>query len=49
MYETKEFLSKKFETKDIEETFYMIGIEIFCDRLHRLLGLSQKKPISIKF
>lgn len=30
--ETKRFLSNNFEMKDMGETYYMIGIEIFCDR-----------------
>jgi len=38
--ETKMFLSNKFEMKDMGETYYVIGIEIFCDRSQELLGLS---------
>jgi len=46
--ETKKFLSNSFKMKDIGETYYVIGIEIFCDRSQGLLGLSQKTYI-IKF
>ena len=44
--ETKKFLSNNFEMKDMGETYYVIGIEIFCDRSQRLLGLSQKAYIN---
>uniref|UniRef100_A0A2N9IH71 Integrase catalytic domain-containing protein n=1 Tax=Fagus sylvatica TaxID=28930 RepID=A0A2N9IH71_FAGSY len=40
--ETKRFLSMNFEMKDMGEATYVIGIEIFRDRSHGLLGLSQK-------
>ena len=30
--ETKRFLSNNFEMKDMGETYYVIGIEIFHDR-----------------
>jgi len=30
--ETKKFLSNNFEREDMGETYYVIGIEIFCDR-----------------
>lgn len=43
--ETKEFLSKNFEMKDMGEASYVIGIEIFRDRSQGLLGLSQKNYI----
>jgi len=43
--ETKRFLSNNFEIKDIGETYYMIGKEIFRDRSQRLFGLSQKTYI----
>lgn len=45
-YMIKKFLSKIFEIKDIDETFYVIGIEIFRDRSQGLVGLSQKVYIS---
>ncbi|KAL0533145.1 hypothetical protein IC582_030360 [Cucumis melo] len=44
--QTKEFLSKNFEMKDMSEASYVIGIEIFRDRTHGLLGLSQKAYIN---
>ena len=31
-YETKDYLSKNFEMKDMGDASYVIGIEIFCDR-----------------
>ena len=40
LHETKKFLSKNFEMKDMDEVTYAIGIEIFQDRSHGLLGLS---------
>ena len=43
---TKKFLSNNFEMKDMGETYYVIGIEIFCDRSQGLLGLSQKTYIN---
>ncbi|KAA0033349.1 Retrovirus-related Pol polyprotein from transposon TNT 1-94 [Cucumis melo var. makuwa] len=44
--QTKEFLSKNFEMKDMGEASYVIKIEIFRDRAHGLLGLSQKAYIN---
>ena len=44
--ETKNFLSKSFEMKDMGEATYVIGIEIFRNRSQGLLGLSQKAYIS---
>ncbi|KAL0553776.1 hypothetical protein IC582_007680 [Cucumis melo] len=44
--QTKEFLFKNFEMKDMGEASYVIGIEIFRDRTHGLLGLSQKAYIN---
>jgi len=40
--EIKKFLSNNFEMKDMVETYYVIGIEIFSDRSQGLLVLSQK-------
>ena len=48
LHETKKFLSKNFEVKDMGEVSYVIGIEIFYNRSQGLLGLSQKVYISIK-
>ena len=39
---TKNFFAKNFEMKDMGESSYMIGIEIFHDRSHGVLGLSHK-------
>jgi len=44
--ETKKFLSNNFEMKDMGETYYVIGIEIFHDRSQGLLDLSQKAYIN---
>ena len=40
LHETKKFLSKNFEMKDMGKATYVIGIEIFYDRSQGLLGLS---------
>ena len=48
LYETKKFFFKNFEMKDMGETSYVIGIEIFHDRSQGLLGCL-KKHILIKF
>ena len=45
LHETKKFLSKNFEMKDMDKTTYVIGIEIFRDRLRGILWLSQKAYI----
>uniref|UniRef100_A0A2N9HCS5 Integrase catalytic domain-containing protein n=1 Tax=Fagus sylvatica TaxID=28930 RepID=A0A2N9HCS5_FAGSY len=45
LHETKKFLSKNFEMKDMDEATYVIGIEIFRDRSRGILGLSQKAYI----
>jgi len=37
--ETKRFLSNNFEMKDMGKAYYVIEIEIFCDRSQGLLGL----------
>jgi Reverse transcriptase (RNA-dependent DNA polymerase) len=42
LHQTKKFLSKNFDMKDMGEANCVIGIEIFCDRSQGLLGLSQK-------
>jgi len=44
--ETKKILSNNFEMKDMGEAYYVIGIEIFCDRSQGLVGLSQKAYIN---
>ncbi|KAH9671264.1 hypothetical protein KPL70_017295 [Citrus sinensis] len=43
LHETKEFLSKNFEMKDMGEASYVIRIEIFLDRAQGLLKLSQQR------
>jgi Reverse transcriptase (RNA-dependent DNA polymerase) len=45
LFETKRFLSKKFDMKDLGEASYVIGIEIYRDRSRGMLGLSQKAYI----
>ena len=45
LYETKDFLSKNFEMRDMGEASYVIGISIFRKRSQGLLGLSQKAYI----
>lgn len=44
--ESKEFLSKNLQIKDVNEASYVIGIEIFQNRAQRLLELSQKTYIN---
>ena len=44
--ETKDLLSENFDTKDMGEAHYVIGIEIHRDRTLGILGLSQKSYIS---
>lgn len=38
--ETKGYLENNFDIKDLGETTFVIGIEIFRDRSRGLLGLS---------
>ena len=45
-HETKTFLSKHFEMKDMGDASYVLGIEITRDRPSGTLGLSQKAYIS---
>ena len=45
LHQTKKFLHKNFEMKDMCEATYVIGIEIFRDRSRGLLGLSKKAYI----
>ena len=49
LHETKKFLSKNFEMKDMGKATYVKGIEIFRDRSCRLLGFSQKVYIEKGF
>ena len=45
LQETKRFLSKKFEVKDLDEASFVLGIKIYRDRYRSILGLSQKTYI----
>ena len=45
IHETKQFLSKKFDMKELGEASYVLGIEIHRDRSRGLLRLSQKSYI----
>ncbi|KAL1224686.1 Retrovirus-related Pol polyprotein from transposon TNT 1-94 [Cardamine amara subsp. amara] len=45
LHQTKTYLSKNFDMKDMGEASYVIGIEILCDRSRGVLGLSQKAYI----
>ncbi|XP_050229335.2 beta-galactosidase 15-like [Mercurialis annua] len=42
LHETKKFLSKHFEMKDLGEASFVLGIQIHRDRSRGILGLSQK-------
>ena len=39
--ETKNFLSKNFEMKDLGDASFVFGIKLHRDRSRRILGLSQ--------
>ena len=45
LHETKRFLSKKFEMKDLGDASFVLGIHIHLDRSRGILGLSQKSYI----
>ncbi|KAL4283434.1 hypothetical protein GQ457_16G021540 [Hibiscus cannabinus] len=45
LHETKRFLSKHFEMKDLGDASFVLGIEIHRDRSRGILGLSQKNYI----
>ena len=45
LHETKIFLSKNFEMKDLGNAYFMLGIQIYRDCSHSILGLSQKAYI----
>jgi hypothetical protein len=45
LHQTKDFLSRNFEMKDLGEASYVLGIEISRDRTRGLLGLSQRNYI----
>jgi hypothetical protein len=44
--DTKVFLSKNFEIKNIEDVSFVLDIKIYCNRSKRILGLSQKTYIN---
>ena len=41
LHETKRFISKKFEMKDLGDASFVLGIQIHWDRSRGILGLSQ--------
>jgi hypothetical protein len=45
LHETKKFLAKNFEMKDLGEASFVLGIQIHRDRSRGILGLSQKSYI----
>ena len=45
LHETKKFLSKNFEMKDLRNTSFVLGIKILRDRSQGILRLSQKSYI----
>ena len=45
LHETKRFLARKFEMKDLGEASFVLGILIHRDRSRGILGLSQKSYI----
>nr|GEV65277.1 putative zinc finger, CCHC-type [Tanacetum cinerariifolium] len=47
LHESKRFLYRNFDMKDLGEASYVIGIEIHRDRANGSLGLSQKAYIKI--
>ena len=49
LHETKRFLSKKFEMKDLGDASFVLGIYIHRDRSRGILGLSQKSYIDKNF
>ncbi|RDY07827.1 hypothetical protein CR513_08008, partial [Mucuna pruriens] len=46
LHETKRFLTKDFEMKDLGEASFVLGIQILRDRSHGILRLSQENYIS---
>ena len=45
LHETKRFISKKFEMKDLGDASFVLGIQIHRDYSRAILGLSQKSYI----
>ncbi|RDX79311.1 hypothetical protein CR513_40277, partial [Mucuna pruriens] len=46
LHETKRFLTKNFEMNDLEETSFVLGIQILRDRSQDIMRLSQENYIS---
>ena len=49
LHDTKRFLSKNFEMKDLGNASFVLGIEIHRDRSQGILGLSQRNYIEKVF
>ena len=49
LHETKKFLSKKFEMKDLGDASFVLGIQIHRDRSRGILGFYHKRAILRKF
>ena len=45
LHETKRFLSNNFEMEDLGNASFVLDIQIYRDRSHGILGLSQKAYI----
>ena len=45
LHETKQFLSSKFDMKDLGNASFVLSIQIYKDRSRGILGLSQKSYI----
>ena len=45
LHDTKSFLSKHFEMKDLGDVSFVLGIKIHRDRSRGILGLSQRNSI----
>ena len=45
LHETKRFLSRNFEMKDLGDASFVLGIQIHQDRSWGILGLSQRSYI----
>ena len=46
LHETKQFLSSKFDMKDLGYASFVLGIQIYKDNSRGILGLSQKSYIN---
>ena len=46
LYKVKQFLSKFFDMKDMDDASYVIGIKIHRDKSRGILGLSQETYIN---